>query len=61
MKRTSREKSKPAPPARRRMREARCIHCGCTDSQACAGGCSWVWVNRHTGKGVCSSCEGHAA
>lgn len=41
--------------------DAICIVCGCTDSQACAGGCEWIWVNRETGEGLCSSCEGDAA
>jgi hypothetical protein len=36
--------------------EATCLVCGCTDSQACALGCSWTVVNRLTGVGVCSSC-----
>lgn len=37
--------------------ESRCRVCGCTDSNACADGCSWVWVDRDAGIGVCSSCE----
>lgn len=37
--------------------EARCTKCGCTDSQACEGGCSWVTVDREAGTGVCSSCD----
>lgn len=41
--------------------EATCIYCGCTDSQACPGGCSWVWINYDTGKGICSRCEGMPA
>jgi hypothetical protein len=36
--------------------DAQCIACGCTDSQACEGGCSWLWVNRETCEGLCSSC-----
>ena len=28
----------------------KCKYCGCTDGQACVGGCSWV------AKNVCSSC-----
>lgn len=32
-----------------------CKHCGCTDEQACVGGCSWVLVlNKDVG--VCSNC-----
>jgi hypothetical protein len=30
----------------------KCKHCGCTDAQACPGGCWWVSPE------VCSSCEG---
>jgi len=37
--------------------EATCIVCGCTDSRACPDGCSWVYVNRETGKGLCSACD----
>ncbi len=36
--------------------EAQCIVCGCTDSQACEGGCYWIEVNYALGKGLCSSC-----
>ena len=36
--------------------EAKCIKCGCTDSQACPEGCSWKWVDRDTGRGLCTSC-----
>jgi hypothetical protein len=35
---------------------AACISCGCTDDRACEGGCSWVWVDRETQQGRCSSC-----
>lgn len=35
-----------------------CVHCGCTDSRACAGGCSWVAIHASTPTGVCSSCAG---
>lgn len=31
------------------IRDGRCVLCGCTDLQACPGGCSWVI------EGVCSS------
>ncbi|MGD0585570.1 MAG: ParB/RepB/Spo0J family partition protein [Oryzomonas sp.] len=40
---------------------ATCIGCGCDDNHACAGDggpCSWIVVDRQTGKGVCSECEG---
>ena len=33
-----------------------CVHCGCTDSHACAGGCSWVILHKATHTGVCSAC-----
>ncbi|MDO8776233.1 MAG: hypothetical protein Q7K57_47500 [Burkholderiaceae bacterium] len=33
-----------------------CINCGCTDLQACPGGCSWLGVNHRDGTGVCSRC-----
>ncbi len=36
--------------------EAKCVRCGCTDSRACDGGCSWVVVNRLLGQGICSEC-----
>ena len=38
------------------MKSAKCIKCGCTDDRACPGGCSWVWVDRKKGKGLCSQC-----
>lgn len=34
-----------------------CIGCGCTDEQACEGGCAWVLVDEASGLGVCSRCE----
>ncbi|MBI5178156.1 MAG: hypothetical protein HZA04_02745 [Nitrospinae bacterium] len=40
--------------------EARCIHCGCSDDLACMtleGPCHWVWVDRKTGRGLCSGCH----
>lgn len=37
-------------------REAKCVGCGCTDSQACFGGCYWLKVDRKKRRGVCSSC-----
>jgi ParB/RepB/Spo0J family partition protein len=33
-----------------------CIKCGCTDSNACAGGCAWLAHDAHTEQGVCSRC-----
>lgn len=36
--------------------DATCRKCGCTDSRACAGGCSWLWVDREACTGLCSSC-----
>jgi len=36
--------------------EAACKGCGCTDSRACVGGCSWAWVDRAKGEGMCSAC-----
>jgi len=40
-----------------------CIRCGCTDDDACEGGCGWVVVDRLRAIGVCSSCtdSGEAA
>jgi hypothetical protein len=37
--------------------EATCLGCGCTDSQACALGCSWILVDKRRGIGVCSGCS----
>lgn len=36
--------------------ERTCVHCGCTDSKACLGGCSWSAKHRATLTGVCSRC-----
>lgn len=33
-----------------------CAECGCTDSHACKGGCSWVVIHKATPTGVCSHC-----
>lgn len=41
--------------------DARCIGRGCTDSRACAGGCSWLKVDRDLRFGVCSACPGKVA
>jgi hypothetical protein len=38
------------------MSDATCTKCGCTDSRACAGGCSWLYVDRDERTGLCSSC-----
>jgi len=35
-----------------------CIGCGCTDLQACEGGCHWLLIDRRCGRGICSSCPG---
>ena len=36
--------------------ERTCVYCGCTDSRACLGGCTWVELHAHTSTGVCSNC-----
>jgi hypothetical protein len=36
--------------------EVTCIGCGCTTSQACAGGCHWLAVDEASGEGICSNC-----
>lgn len=36
--------------------ERTCVYCGCTESRACAGGCTWVEKHAHTPTGVCSQC-----
>jgi hypothetical protein len=33
-----------------------CIECGCTESQACPGGCSWIELDKDTNVGLCSKC-----
>lgn len=33
-----------------------CIMCGCTDSHACPGGCSWT-ERGPDGTGLCSRCD----
>jgi hypothetical protein len=38
------------------MPEARCVICGCTESRACEGGCSWASWDPP----VCSRCNGRA-
>lgn len=39
-----------------RARERVCRGCGCTDSAACVGGCSWTLMDIETPTGVCSQC-----
>ena len=39
----------------RKIREARCVVCRCTDSRGCPEGCSWAAVHRRQGIGVCDS------
>lgn len=33
-----------------------CIGCGCSDEDACEGGCYWLRLDEETGAGVCSNC-----
>lgn len=33
-----------------------CIGCGCTDEDACEGGCSWLAKSMSERAGLCSSC-----
>ena len=33
-----------------------CIGCGCTDEEACDGGCSWIAVSEGERAGLCSAC-----
>ena len=33
-----------------------CIACGCTDDDACEGGCSWIAVGTDELAGLCSAC-----
>jgi hypothetical protein len=40
----------------RPKRDSICVRCGCTDSQACEGGCSWAVVDRNVHQGICSNC-----
>ena len=40
-----------------RKTEATCLRCGCTDSQACPGGCHWITIDRQTQTGLCSKCH----
>lgn len=36
--------------------ERTCVYCGCTDGNACPGGCAWLEKHKATPTGVCSSC-----
>jgi len=38
--------------------EAVCLGCGCSDFDACEGGCWWHTVNYDAGIGECSNCAG---
>ena len=33
-----------------------CRGCGCTDLNACPGGCSWVLLDIDSPSGICSQC-----
>lgn len=33
-----------------------CVACGCTDLNACLGGCSWLAADHQAGTGICSKC-----
>jgi 23S rRNA C2498 (ribose-2'-O)-methylase RlmM len=33
-----------------------CVGCGCSDLDACPGGCSWAIVDEEMGVGLCSKC-----
>lgn len=37
-----------------------CVHCGCTDFQACPSRCHWAVVFNHANAGVCSNCSAPA-
>jgi len=36
--------------------EVFCIGCGCSDYDACDGGCSWAAIDERAGVGICSNC-----
>lgn len=37
-------------------RNRTCRGCGCTDTRACIGGCSWVLIDVRFPTGICSAC-----
>lgn len=42
-----------------RVRFDRCRVCGCTEDNACEGGCSWMTVSDHDAGGpMCTACPG---
>jgi hypothetical protein len=41
---------------KRRPHERTCRGCGCTDSEACPGGCAWVLLDIDGPTGICSTC-----
>lgn len=41
--------------------EAECLGCGCSDDEACDGGCEWLRVDYDRGLGVCSNCPDDVA
>lgn len=36
--------------------EPTCLKCGCTESNACEGGCSWTFLSKERNWGLCSAC-----
>ena len=38
-----------------------CRGCGCTDLQACPGGCAWVLLDIGRPSGICSQCAEEVA
>jgi len=40
-----------------RARPLACSICGCTEANACPGGCWWIWLDPP----ICSACESSAA
>jgi hypothetical protein len=41
--------------------EAVCRVCGCSDSRACQGGCTWMELDRKNRTGLCSRCAAAAS
>lgn len=35
-----------------------CVGCGCSQLNACPGGCFWAAADSESGKGICSNCVG---